>query len=166
MTVKINICNVLDMPKYVDSFNKLHMQVLESPSYFNFIQAHTLETRRTYKYHFSEYLQFNQTKDSDVLLQKTPKEIEQIIIKYIMHMKESGLAPNTIYCACASIFSFYEMNDIDLKKRKIKKYIGELKKIHKGEAYTHQEIARLLNVAQERLKVIILVLASSLSRQD
>ena len=42
-------------------------------------------------------------------------------------MKESGLAPNTIYCA--SVFSFYEM--------------------------------KLLNVAQERLKVIILLLSST-----
>ena len=161
MTVKINICNVLDMPKYAVSHNKIHMQTLETPSYFNFIQAHTAETRKTYKYYFSCYLQFNQLKDSDLLLQKTPKEIEQNIIKYIMHMKESGLAPNTIYCACASVFSFYEMNDIDLRKRKIKKYIGELRKIHKGEAYTHQQIAKLLNVAPERLKVIILLLSST-----
>ena len=161
MTVKINICNVLDMPKYAVSHNKMKLQTLESPSYFNFIQAHTVETRKTYRYYFSNYLQFNQIKDSDVLLQKTPKEIEQNLIKYIMHLKESGLAPNTIYCACASVFSFYEMNDIDLRKRKIKKYIGELRKIHKGEAYTHQQIAKLLNVAQERLKVIILLLSST-----
>ena len=161
MTVKINICNVLDMPKYAVSHNKIKLQMLESPSYFNFIQAHTAETRKTYKYYFSCYLQFNQLKDSDVLLQRTPKEIEQNLIKYIMHLKESGLAPNTIYCACASIFSFYEMNDIDLRKGKIKKYIGELRKIHKGEAYTHQQIAKLLNVSQERLKVIILLLSST-----
>lgn len=76
-------------------------------------------------------------------------------------MKQAGLAPNTIYCGCASVFSFYEMNDIDLRKRKIKKYIGELKKIHKREAYTHQQIAMLLNVAQIRLKAIILLLAST-----
>ena len=161
MTVKINICNVLDMPKYAVSHNVTKLQTLESPSYFNFIHAHTTETRKTYKYYFSRYLQFNQVKDSDVLLQKTTKEIEQNLIKYIMHMKESGLAPNTIYCACASIFSFYEMNDIDLRKRKIKKYIGELRKIHKGEAYTHQQIAKLLKVSQERLKVIILLLSST-----
>ena len=81
-----------------------------------------------------------------------------------MHLKESGLTPNTIYCTCASIFSFYEMNDIDLRKGKIKKYIGELRKIHKGEAYTHQQIAKLLNVSQERLKVIILLLSSTAMR--
>ena len=109
MTVKINICTVLDMPKYGDSNNRMQMQVLETPSYSNFIQAHTVETRKTYKYYFSCYLQFNQIKDSDVLLQKTPKEIEQNLIKFIMHLKESGLAPNTIYCACASVFSFYEI---------------------------------------------------------
>ena len=100
------LCNVLDMPKYVDPSNNVQMQTLESPSYFNFIQAHTIETRRTYRYYFSNYLQFNQIKDSDDLLQNTPKEIEQNLIKYIMHLKESGLAPNTIYCACASVFSF------------------------------------------------------------
>ena len=161
MTVKINICNVLDMPKYAVSHNIVKLQTLESQSYFNFIQAHTIETRRTYRYYFSSYLQFNQIKDSDVLLQKTPKEIEQNLIKFIMHLKKSGLAPNTIYCTCASVFSFYEMNDIDLRKRKIKKYIGELRRIHKGEAYTHQQIAKLLNVSQERLKVVILLLLFS-----
>jgi hypothetical protein len=122
MTVKINICNALDMPKYIHPHNKIQLQTLETPSYFNFIQAHTAEAQKTYNYYFSLYLRFNDIKDSDVLLQKTPKEIEQNIIKYIMHLKESGLAPNTIYCACASIFSFYEMNDIDVRKRKIKKY--------------------------------------------
>ena len=69
MTVKINICNVLDMPKYAVSHNKMKLQTLESPSYFNFIQAHTVETRKTYRYYFSNYLQFNQIKESDVLLQ-------------------------------------------------------------------------------------------------
>jgi len=53
------------------------------------------------------------------------------------------------------------MNDIDLRKRKIKKYIGELRKIHKGEDYTHQQIAKLLDLAQEMLKVIILLLSST-----
>jgi hypothetical protein len=78
MTVKINICNVLDMPKYSGSHNKVQLQTLESPSYFNFIQA--AETRKTYKYYFSCYLQFNHLNDSDALLLKTPKEIEQNLI--------------------------------------------------------------------------------------
>ena len=82
------------MPKYAVSQNKMNVQTLESPSFFNFIQAHTLEARKTYGYYFSNYLWFNQIEDSDVLLQKTPKEIEQNLIKYILQLKESGLAPN------------------------------------------------------------------------
>jgi hypothetical protein len=72
MTVKINICNALDMPKYIHPHNKIQLQTLETPSYFNFIQTHTAEAQKTYNYYFSLYLRFNDIKDSDFLLQKTP----------------------------------------------------------------------------------------------
>jgi integrase len=61
----------------------------------------------------------------------------------------------------AAILAFYAMNDVILNGRKIGKYLGERVRSHKDRAYTTEEISRAINVCDERLKVIILLLASS-----
>jgi len=53
------------------------------------------------------------------------------------------------------------MNDVVLNKKKIGKYLGEHIMSHRDRAYTTEEISRALNVCDERVKVIILLLASS-----
>jgi site-specific recombinase XerD len=48
-----------------------------------------------------------------------------------------------------------------LNVRKISKFLPEYPKVKKDRAYTNEEISRLLEVSDERMRVIILLLTSS-----
>jgi len=53
------------------------------------------------------------------------------------------------------------MNDIVLNKTKLNKFTGEFTKVKKDRAYTHEEISKLLQIADLRMKVCILLMCSS-----
>lgn len=64
----------------------------------------------------------------------------------------------TSFCA---IKHFYRMNDIDLRWFKISKYLGEETRVVKDRAYTTEEIRQILTKADERMRVVVLLLAST-----
>ena len=53
------------------------------------------------------------------------------------------------------------MNDIKMKWDKIHAYLGEDEKTIEDEAYTHEQVKRMLQFAQLRTRVLVLLLASS-----
>jgi integrase len=53
------------------------------------------------------------------------------------------------------------MNDVDLPWYKISKYLGEYISIVKDRAYTREEIRQILTKADERMRVVVLLLAST-----
>jgi integrase len=59
------------------------------------------------------------------------------------------------------VLTFYALNDVVLNKRKISRYFGEFRKVVKDRAYTAEEIYKALQTADQRMKVIILLLTSS-----
>lgn len=62
----------------------------------------------------------------DQLLQGDPKVIEGQLIDYIIYMREElKIASATINTRIAPIRKFYDTNDIDLRWKKIKSYVGE-----------------------------------------
>ena len=63
------------------------------------------------------------------------------------------------------ILAFYKISDIVLNTAKITKFMSEQRKVKKDRSYTHQEISKMLEFADERTRVIILVLASTGSAQ-
>jgi integrase len=53
------------------------------------------------------------------------------------------------------------MNDVTLNKKKLYRYLGEQTRAHKDRAYTAEEIAKILQSCDLRLKAIVLLMASS-----
>jgi len=88
-------------------------------------------------------------------------DIQNSIIKYLIALREKGLSSNSISVRLNAIFHFYEMNDVVLNKKKIKKFKGEFSRKVIDRAYTHQEISRILQVSDLRMKVIITLMAST-----
>jgi integrase len=88
------------------------------------------------------------------------RAIEQQIIDFIIKMKESGRGYGTLHNYVASVLSFYKINDVVLNVSKIMKFIPEQKRVN-DRAYTHQEISKMLDIADERMRVVILLLAST-----
>jgi integrase len=102
------------------------------------------------------------TEVDDLLINsQNPKLIESQIIDYIMTLRDDGLAYATITFLIAPLITFYTLNDVVLNKRKISRYFGEYKKVVKDRAYTADEIYKALQTADQRMKVIILLMVST-----
>jgi len=131
----------------------------DEDAYFNFINSLKSEvTKKEYEREIRLYMKFcNVSKLSDLLSIVEP---QKQIIKYLMSLKERGLAYNSVSLALYAIFHFYEMNDIALNKKKINMFKGEFKKVS-DRAYTHEEIKKILDISDLRMKSIVLLMASS-----
>ena len=75
--------------------------------------------------------------------------------------EERNLSYSTLNVFFCSIAHFYEMNDVVLNKRKIKKFMGENTTKYEYKSYTTEMISTLLSAADERGKVMILLMAST-----
>jgi integrase len=109
------------------------------------------------------YLNFIKQKSTDEMLAHSiePKIIESQIIDYIMSLRNNGIAYSTIQFFVAPIFTFYQLNDILLNRKKINRYMGEYKRVVKDLAYTIEQIQQMLQTADNRMRVIILLLSST-----
>jgi integrase len=88
--------------------------------------------------------------------------IQQQIINFIVKMRDiDNLSYNSLFTLKDAIISFYSINDIELNRHKISRYLGEphLRR-HGDRSYSLEEIAQLLELADERMKVVILLLLS------
>jgi integrase len=93
---------------------------------------------------------------------KNPRLIESTIINYIRHLaEEQKLAHKTIHVHCYAIFHFLEMNDVNLNKKKIKRFVPPDESSLNDRAYTHEEIANILLKCDDRARVIVLLMAST-----
>lgn len=61
----------------------------------------------------------------------------------------------------AALTAFYSINDIQLNRRKLGKFVGEKVKVIKDRAYTFEEIHKMLDVADTRGRALILLLTST-----
>ncbi len=90
-----------------------------------------------------------------------PKSIEEKIIEFIISLKKEGKSYRALANYIAPVKSLYAINGVLLNTKKIEKFLPESRKIKVDRAYTHEEISKLLEIADERMRVVILLLASS-----
>ena len=148
------------------SSSQLIMPQLEPSkiSYLNFIEAITSEeTKEKYRYWFGLYLKFLKINLDDIyrLLEQDKKIIEKDIISYVLYLKKEKFAFATINTRLAAILLFYTMNDIVLNRKKIGKFQGEKIKAVKDRAYTKEEIQKIIENCDIKLKVVISLMTST-----
>lgn len=96
------------------------------------------------------------------LLKGDPRVIQSQIIEYVLHLrKQNTLTGRSINTRLSAIQKFYETNDVELKWKKIKSYIGSRKKKMKDRAYTREEITKMLEKADQRERIVVLLMSSS-----
>ena len=78
-----------------------------------------------------------------------------------MTFRNDVVAYASVQFMVAAIMTFYSLNDIVLNRKKISKYFGEDKRAVKDRAYTVEEINKALQTADQRMKLIILLLTST-----
>jgi hypothetical protein len=81
-----------------------------------------------------------------------------------MHLRERGIAYSTIHFLVAPIFTFYQLNDITLNRKKVSRYLGEYKRVAKDGFYNTEQIQTMLKNADSRLSMIIHILNSTACR--
>lgn len=136
------------------------MQTLDRV-YFNFANSlKSPQTRLKYEYNLKKFL-FSNKISIDRFVSLPTKDIENMLIDYISKMKTEGLSTSYINVTLAAIKHLCIMNDIVINARKISKFVGEPTKLHEDRPYTHEEILRLLNVCDLRMKALVLLLAST-----
>lgn len=122
--------------------------------FLNSIQSE--ETKKLYDWYLRQYGYERLKLDS-----ADPKRIENDIIDFIIKQKEQGKSYQAISNILNALKAYYQINDIVLNTRKIGRFMPPQRTIRKDRAYTHEEISKLLEVAELRMRVVILLLASS-----
>ena len=99
--------------------------------------------------------------ENDPFCQNNPRLVEAKIIEFIMSLRDQGKSYAAILNYLNAVKGFYKINDVILNSHKINKFMPEPINVNKDRAYIHEEISRLLDVADERIRVVTLLLASS-----
>ena len=130
-------------------------------AYQNFINSlKSQHTRTVYTRVLKNYLIDNNL-TIETLLNLPVKELEQLLINHIERLKtrnKSHSYRNQTFCV---VKHFCVMNDIRINKEKIGKFLGESVRKNTDRGYTHEEIKKLLDVADLRMKSVILLMAST-----
>jgi hypothetical protein len=116
-------------------------------------------------------MKFSRIKEYDELLKfsSTPEgllDIQKNIIRFIEFCKQKGLSYNTIHSYVTGLRHFYEYNDVTLRWKRINAHLPSKGKRIDDRAYTHEEIKKMIDIANLRDKAILLVMASSGPRID
>jgi integrase len=116
------------------------------------------QTRRVYIVYLNKWMEYLGAKKNFAGLD--PRKIEQSIIDYIILLKKIKKY-SAVQNYVSPILAFYKINDVVLNTNKIQRFMPDKRKSNKDRSYTHEEIHRLLNAADERMRAVILLLSSS-----
>jgi hypothetical protein len=97
----------------------------------------------------------------DLLVTMDPKIIEAQIIGYVKWLVSTGISYNAIKVQVAPIYTYYELNDFKINKRKIAKYYPDIKRVVQDKAYSIEQIQTMLQNADQRTRMIILLFTST-----
>lgn len=135
-----------------------------SEAYKNFINSLDSEaSRSSYKRSFPQFMRFCKIDSYEEMLQIQPtKKLEGLIRDYLIHLREDRkLVPASIAAYSAAIAHFYEMNDVTVNWKKLKKFKGRLRSVVEDVPYTRQQIKTLIDNATLRDRCMILIMASA-----
>jgi integrase len=120
-------------------------------------------TKHMYLTCLKKYLEFANCKTISDLIGKfkDQKDIERKVIQFVIQLKEEGKNFRSIRNYLTPIVSFYKINDIVLNSKKINKFMPAETRAKKNRGYSHEEVQKLLDIADERLRAVILLLVSS-----
>jgi integrase len=118
-------------------------------------------TKEQYQIQWERYQKSNPTTSQDT------KVITNKIISYLMQMKSQGLSHSYRNTAFFAIKHHYTMvDDLVLNWKKISKLLGEKTFDNEIRGYIHQEIKKMLDIADVKYRAVILTLCSSGMRRE
>ncbi|MGI0063063.1 MAG: tyrosine-type recombinase/integrase, partial [Nitrosotalea sp.] len=119
-------------------------------------------TRITYTKYLSYFLKFVKIKDFDGLLQLKDKAIQEMLEDYVLHLKTKKLSAKSIGGRISALELFFAMSDRVINTKKIKKWLPAEEKPTGSEAWTREDIRKMLeSTTSKRNRAIIHLLAST-----
>ena len=109
----------------------------EEIAYHNFVESFKSEaTKKVYVQSFDSFLEFLQQQQQQqqqqeqelkllLLQQNNQKDIENLIISYILKLRKEGYSYSSINTMISGITYFFSIHDNVLNKKKICRYMGE-----------------------------------------
>jgi len=120
------------------------------------------ETAWAYDYHLKRYCSDLKTaQDPGSLLTMTQRDAEDTLIQFIITKKEAGMSSSALNNYVAAVARFYLINDISINMRRVNRFMPEPLKVKKDRGYEPEEILKVLELANERTRALILLLAST-----
>ena len=120
------------------------------------------QTAKVYRSTFKEFIKYLQNVDLKVLLDFRLDIIESKIISYLELLGDvRKLSFWSVQVHYSAIHHFFEINDVALNSRKIKKFLPSNDSYREDRPYSIEEISRMLDKCDIRQRVIILLLAST-----
>jgi site-specific recombinase XerD len=148
--------------------------VLKPEDYYrNFKESiKSKETLDSYDRKLKAFMKYKRITDFARLIEdKDTRQIESDIIDFIISLKEKHYSLATQQTYLYALIHFYDVNDITIRRKKIAKFLSNDDEIvttdsnDNGEngdkPYTREQIAKLLDFADIRTRVIILLMSSS-----
>ncbi len=119
---------------------ELYKQSIKSPA-----------TLRSYDIGLKSFLKFSEKKKYDDLIFGTSKDIEALVIDYIIHLKQRIEHGDFRASSCRPYFFalkiFYEQNDIILNWKKLQRMLPEVGETTGDKPYTTEDIEPCLMLA-------------------
>ena len=135
-------------------------QFEDSEPYFNFINSLKSEyTKKSYKTNLFLFLKHYQLTCTTSLMTISTEDLHNKIIKYFLENKQ--FSKNTQAARLATLKHFCEMNDIILNWKKIAKFVNSDVVKSPDRGYEQEEIKRLVDYSDHRIKACFLMLAST-----
>lgn len=118
-------------------------------------------TRIEYLKNLNRFKTFYKLRDYDSILGIPEKKLQEMIEDYVMDLK-SKVSPNTIPTRIYPLQAFFEINDVDIKWKKIRRLFPAKVKKSGRRAYTTEQVQLMLkNCTDVRNRAIILFMAAS-----
>jgi hypothetical protein len=118
-------------------------------------------SQEQYRRNPSKYLVTHGYDNADKLLSKGRKEIENELVDFIITCREKGMRHAAILNYVKPVISLCKINDIPINTTKVKKFMPSNVRAKKTGVYEHEQIAKLLQVADERMSVVVLLCSSA-----
>jgi integrase len=120
-------------------------------------------TKHMYLTCLQRYLEFANYKTINDLVEKykDQKDKERKVINFVIQLKEEGKNFRSIRNYLTPIISFYKINDVMLNSKKINKFMPTETRAKKNRGYLHEEVQKMLDIADKRMRAVILLLVSS-----
>ncbi len=143
------------------------LAIYQGTAYFNFIESLNSEVTKTqYTYALKEFLNHNRLSCPDDILSIPLDSLEELIKRYLVYKLKEKKSPSHARTSLSALKHFCTMNKIKLDWNLLKPFQGKVKskKYSTGDvddAYTHDQIHKLLSICNLRQKAMVLIYAST-----